>query len=51
VTLPVVIWGLLRSGLSPELNAAGTLVFAISIAIVLAVELLLWRGRRAAANG
>ncbi|MGH6629640.1 MAG: ABC transporter permease [Burkholderiales bacterium] len=51
VTLPVVIWGLLRSGLSPELNAAGTLVFAISIAIVLAVELLLWRGRKAAANG
>jgi spermidine/putrescine transport system permease protein len=51
VTLPVVIWGLLRSGLSPELNAAGTLVFAISIAIVLAVELLLWWGRKAVANG
>jgi spermidine/putrescine transport system permease protein len=51
VTLPVVIWGLLRSGLSPELNAAGTLVFAISIMIVLTVELLLWRGRKAVANG
>lgn len=51
VTLPVVIWGLLRSGLSPELNAAGTLVFAISIAIVAAVELLLWRSRKAAAHG
>jgi spermidine/putrescine transport system permease protein len=51
VTLPVVIWGLLRSGLSPELNAAGTLVFAISIGIVLAVELLLWRGRSVVSNG
>ena len=51
VTLPVVIWGMLRSGLSPELNAAGTLVFGISIAIVLAVELLLWRGRMAASHG
>ena len=51
VTLPVVIWGLLRSGLSPELNAAGTLVFAISIAIVAAVEFLLWRGRKAAVHG
>ncbi len=46
VTLPVVIWSMLRSGLSPELNAAGTLVFVISALLVVAVELLLWRGRR-----
>lgn len=46
VTLPVVIWSMLRSGLSPELNAAGTLVFAISILAVALVELLLWRARR-----
>ncbi|TDQ81551.1 spermidine/putrescine transport system permease protein [Dongia mobilis] len=46
VTLPVVIWSMLRSGLSPELNAAGTLVFGISILAVALVELLLWRARR-----
>lgn len=46
VTLPVVIWSMLRSGMSPELNAAGTLVFIISVVAVIAVELLLWRGRR-----
>jgi spermidine/putrescine transport system permease protein len=46
VTLPVVIWSLLRSGLNPELNAAGTLVFATSIGFVILVELLLRRGRR-----
>ena len=44
VTLPVVIWSMLRSGLSPELNAVGTLVFATSIAVVLVVALLLSRG-------
>src|SRR6185369_5034302 len=41
VTLPVVIWSMLRSGMSPELNAAGTLVFIISVVAVLLVELLL----------
>jgi spermidine/putrescine transport system permease protein len=46
VTLPVVIWNMLRSGLSPELNAAGTLVFTTSIALVVVVELLLARGSR-----
>jgi len=46
VTLPVVIWSLLRTGLNPELNAAGTFVFAISIALFLAVEFLIRRGRR-----
>jgi spermidine/putrescine transport system permease protein len=46
VTLPVVIWSMLRSGLNPELNAAGSLVFAVSILLLLGVELLLRRGRR-----
>ena len=46
VTLPVVIWSMLRSGLNPELNAVGTLVFAISILLVLGVELLLLRRGR-----
>ncbi len=45
VTLPVVIWSMLRSGLNPELNAVGTLVFAISVLLVLAVELVMLRRR------
>ena len=36
-TLPVIIFELLRAGLTPEVNAAGTLVFAISMGLVLAV--------------
>jgi len=46
VTLPVVIWSLLRSGLSPELNAVGTLVFAVSVAALLAAEVLILGRRR-----
>ena len=46
VTLPVEIWSLLRSGLSPELNAVGSLVFLVSVAAVLAVEALLLARRR-----
>lgn len=43
VTLPVVIWSMLRTGLNPETNAAGTLVFAVSLALVAVVELLVLR--------
>jgi spermidine/putrescine transport system permease protein len=46
VTLPVIIWSMLRTGLNPELNAAGTLVFGTSILLVVLVELLVRRGRR-----
>ena len=48
VTLPVEIWSMLRSGLNPQTNAVGTLVFAISMCLVLVMELLVWRrnGRR-----
>ena len=35
VTLPVMIFELMRAGLTPEVNAAGTIVFAISIATAL----------------
>lgn len=47
VTLPVEIWSLLRSGLSPRLNAIGSLVFLVSIAAVLILELVVFRKRRA----
>ncbi len=36
VTLPVIIYEMLRAGLTPEVNAAGTLVFAISMVAVFA---------------
>jgi len=49
VTLPVVIWNMLRSGLSPELNAVGTFVFLVSVLLVVVLQAaLLWRARRRA---
>ena len=33
-TLPVEIWNLLRSGLNPRTNAVGSLVFAVSIMLI-----------------
>lgn len=47
VTLPVEIWSLLRSGLSPKTNAVGSIVFLVSVALAVAVELMLLRRRRA----
>ena len=46
VTLPVEIWSMLRSGLSPATNAVGSLVFLISITVLLALELLVFRKAR-----
>lgn len=46
VTLPVEIWSLMRSGLSPRLNAIGSLVFLVSVAAVLVLELLVFRKAR-----
>ena len=46
VTLPVEIWSLLRSGLSPKTNAVGSIVFLSSVFLVFALELLVFRKRR-----
>jgi spermidine/putrescine transport system permease protein len=45
VTLPVMIFEMMRAGLTPEINAAGTIVFAISIcmATIAAFTMLLRR--------
>jgi len=43
VTLPVEIWSMLRSGLSPATNAIGSLVFLTSAAAVIALEALFRR--------
>lgn len=41
VTMPVVIFEMLRAGLTPEVNAAGTMVFAISMVTVAAAALVM----------
>lgn len=43
VTLPVEIWSMLRSGLSPATNAVGSLVFLVSVTAVLLMEIFLLR--------
>lgn len=43
VTLPVEIWSMLRSGLSPATNAVGSLVFLASVAILILLELTIFR--------
>jgi spermidine/putrescine transport system permease protein len=49
VTLPVEIWSALRTGLNPETNAVGSLVFGVSVLLVLLAELILLRRRGARA--
>ena len=46
ITLPVEIWSMLRSGLSPRLNAIGSVVFLVSVAAVLLLEFTVLRRRR-----
>lgn len=46
ITLPVEIWSMLRSGLSPRLNAIGSVVFLISVTAVLVLEFIVLRRRR-----
>ena len=33
-TIPLQIWGLLRRGLTPEVNAAATVIFAVSVLVI-----------------
>lgn len=46
VTLPVEIWSMLKSGLSPATNAIGSLVFLVSVAVVILLELFVFRRAR-----
>ena len=48
VTLPVMLFELLRGGSSPELNAAGSVVFGISMSVVLVAAAVAMIGRRRA---
>jgi spermidine/putrescine transport system permease protein len=46
-TLPVEIWNLLRGGLSPKTNAVGSLVFGVSVVMVILFEIFAFRKKRA----
>jgi spermidine/putrescine transport system permease protein len=46
VTLPVMIYEMLRGGITPELNAAGSVVFGISITLVVLAALFGLRRRK-----
>jgi spermidine/putrescine transport system permease protein len=46
VTLPLVIWTMLRGGLNPQTNAVGSFIFLCSILLMIVVELSLLRRRR-----
>lgn len=46
LTLPVEIWSMLKSGLSPATNAVGSLVFLVSVALVALLELFVFRRTR-----
>lgn len=43
VTLPVEIWSMLRSGLDPRTNAIGSLVFLVSVVLLVTFEITLLR--------
>jgi len=43
VTLPVEIWSMLRSGISPATNAVGSLVFLVSVTLVVLLEVFVFR--------
>lgn len=46
VTLPVIIFEMLRAGLTPEVNAAGTIVFGISMCLAVFAALFILFGTR-----
>lgn len=46
VTLPVEIWSAIRTGLDPETNAAGTLVFVLSVGVLAVTVAIVARLRR-----
>ena len=48
-TLPLEIWGRLRRGITPEINAVSTLIFAVSVGLITVWYRLRTRGERAAA--
>jgi spermidine/putrescine transport system permease protein len=48
-TLPLEIWGRLRRGITPEINAVSTMIFAVSVGLIMVWYRLRTRAERAAA--
>lgn len=46
-TLPVYVFSSIRRGVTPEINAIGTMVLAVSLLILIAAQAILQRGRKA----
>lgn len=46
-TLPVYVFSSIRRGVTPEINAIGTMVLAVSLILLIAAQAILQRGRRA----
>ncbi|MDZ4136912.1 MAG: ABC transporter permease [Paracoccaceae bacterium] len=46
-TLPIYVFSSIRRGVTPEINAIGTMVLAISLLLLITAQLLLRRGRKA----
>jgi spermidine/putrescine transport system permease protein len=40
-TLPVKIWGMIRSGLNPTINAVGSVIFVFSMAVAVSAQYLI----------
>ena len=46
VTLPISIWSMLRTGLNPQTNAIGSLVFGCSILLIVCLEFFVLRKKK-----
>lgn len=47
-TLPIYVFSSIRRGITPEVNAIGTMVLAVSLLLLIAAQVILQRGRRPA---
>ena len=45
-TLPIYVFSSIRRGVTPEINAIGTMVLAASLVVLIAAQAILQRGRR-----
>ena len=48
VTLPMYVFSSIRRGVTPEINAVGTVVLLTSFVLLIAAQLILQRGQRTA---
>lgn len=51
VTLPIYIFSSIRRGITPEINAVGSVVLLTSFVLLILAQLILQRGQRAQATG